>query len=158
MVKAGDPAPIRLNFLVIGGSGLGKTTFFKALFRKYSNGADIIGAAISVTENIDKVGEIAMNSVSGAIFISLFESKGFGDSINNEYAIETVKTSILTEHIEWMATTCSLMHEYVSNFGKHSFSFYLFIRAGKEFERWAIPLHILFHQPPPHERDRPTIH
>ena len=128
LLKLGKPSTIRLNIMVVGETGSGKTTFLKTLFKLYC-GNKIIRAELATktmkTVKIEEVGFFTLETPALDCEVHLFDSPGYGDYINNQNAIETVKRHLEQAHDAWLTTNGNPMTEkvYRSIYPKRSISF-----------------------------------
>ena len=103
-IKQNKRDKVRLNLMVIGESGLGKTTFLECLLRKYDPNTDseLQTSIADKTNNIEKVGNFELVSENGdALEIFAYDSPGYGDFINNQECIDKIKAYILKCHKQW---------------------------------------------------------
>jgi len=116
LLKLGKPSTIRLNIMVVGETGSGKTTFLKTLFKLYC-GNKIIRAELAAktmkTVKIEEVGFFTLETPALDCEVHLFDSPGYGDYINNQNAIETVKRHLEQAHDAWLTTNGNPMTEKV---------------------------------------------
>lgn len=127
MLRMGKPPPIRMNMMVVGETGSGKTTFLKTLFKLYC-GNKIIRAELSSktvkTVKIEEIGFFTLSTQALDCEIHLFDSPGYGDFINNLDAIETVKSFLEQGHKAWLESNGNQMTDKV--FAVFRYHFILF--------------------------------
>ena len=107
MAKIGKLVPIRLNMMVVGETGSGKTTFLRTLFKNYCED-DVVRAELSAltvkTVEILEIGEFQIKSDAVVCNVHLLDSPGFGDFIDNNSAINTVKDYLADAHTAWLGS------------------------------------------------------
>lgn len=116
LLRFGKPSAIRLNIMVVGETGSGKTTFLKTLFKVYCGNKIIRAELCSKTIKTVKIEEIGFFTLETAALdceVHLFDSPGYGDYINNQDAIETVKGHLEQAHNAWLVSNGNPMTEKV---------------------------------------------
>jgi len=117
-LRLGKPHTIRFNIMVVGETGSGKTTFLKTLFKAYCQN-EIIRSELTAktvkTVKIEEIGLFTLESEALDCEVHLFDSPGYGDYINNQNAIETVKNHLSEAHIAWLGTNGNQMTEKTRN-------------------------------------------
>ena len=107
-LSIGKPHAVRFNIMVVGETGSGKTTFLTTLFKKYTKD-EIIRAELTSktikTVKIEEIGSFMLCSEALDCDVHLFDSPGYGDYINNQDAIETVKNHLEEAHTKWIGTS-----------------------------------------------------
>lgn len=106
-VVLGSLDSIRFNIMVAGVGGIGKTTFLKLFFQLYRR--DGSQAAVHLSEKpktmktlqIEEVGRFVLDADNVQVDFRLIDTPGYGDSINNQHAINNVKKYIEKAHKEW---------------------------------------------------------
>ena len=118
-VRIGKLAPIRFNIMVVGETGSGKSTFLKTLFRKYLSEHQIIEAGLNSatikTVSIERIGKFSLPAENQDCNIHLFDSPGYGDYINNQNAIETVRNYLEQAHQDWLELNGNMLCESERN-------------------------------------------
>ena len=119
ILKIGKPNTIRFNIMVVGETGSGKTTFLKTLFKAYCNSEIIrneLNSKTIKTVKIEEIGCFILETEALDCEVHLFDSPGYGDYINNQNAIETVRNHLERAHRLWLETNGNQMSERVSFF------------------------------------------
>lgn len=105
--------------MVVGETGSGKTTFLKTLFKAYC-GSNIVRSELCAktvkTVKIEEIGCFVLDTPALDCEVHLFDSPGYGDYINNQNAIETVKSHLEDAHKSWFETNGNQMTEQVRIF------------------------------------------
>ena len=99
--------PLRFNILVVGESGLGKTTFLVTLLKKYCSDLEQLAPRLRSpphkTIEIGEIGRFLLKTTSGDIVeVVLYDSPGYGDFVNNQESIDQVRTNLLHRHEHWL--------------------------------------------------------
>lgn len=107
-IQIGRSAPIRLNICVSGESGNGKTTFCYSILKKYVNSAkerDFYSRQTRQTVRIEEVGKFELKADNGetTLIVSFFDTRGYGDFVNNKDAVDNVKNFITGKHQAWLS-------------------------------------------------------
>jgi septin family protein len=117
LAKIGKLVPIRLNMMVVGETGSGKTTFLRTLFKNYCED-EVVRAELTAltvkTVEIMEIGEFQIKSDAVACQVHLLDSPGFGDYIDNNCAINTVKEYLTKAHNSWLSSNSNLVPDEVS--------------------------------------------
>jgi len=102
-VKVGKLKLFRFNIMVAGESGQGKTTFLKALLRKYVRGINIstLDGKTTKTVEISQIGSFIVDTDVGECEVFLHDTPGYGDYINNKDAIDLVHGYLDERHRRW---------------------------------------------------------
>ena len=118
---------IRFNILTVGQRSTGRATFLRSLLRNY--GVDDLRLIRGVTSpekhqyqkavdvlKPDKVqiAEVGRSAVATAddnkLDLVFYDSLGYGDFINNEDAVETIRNYILEKHACWRGLDMQVSH------------------------------------------------
>lgn len=110
-INPGRFPAIRFNIMVVGPTGSGKTTFLMTLFKRYVDDVNAIITYNSMdfnnrttkTVRMERIGAFKLHSEAVDCEISLYDSVGFGDSINNDEAINYVRDYLARAHEEWLS-------------------------------------------------------
>jgi hypothetical protein len=89
----------------------------RALFRRYHTG-NITRADFSGKKRTVSIGEIAhflLPADNLNIDVHLFDTPGYGDQINNQHAIDNVKTYLLNAHFDWLQIDGNHFSDYERN-------------------------------------------
>lgn len=102
----GKACPVRFNIMVVGESGMGKSTFLRTIFRSYNPNGEIAKAQRnSKTVEIAEIGAFTLETPSLNTSFHLFDSPGYGDYINNIRSIQKVREYLETAHTLWWNTS-----------------------------------------------------
>ncbi|KAJ1402305.1 Septin-type guanine nucleotide-binding (G) domain-containing protein [Ochromonadaceae sp. CCMP2298] len=112
-LQIGKQHAIRFNTMVVGETGSGKTTFLKTLFKSYGEVVVSEGEKSGNTVKIEEIGAFTLETQTIDCEVHLFDSPGYGDYINNQDAIETVKRHLEGAHRSWLATNGNKLTEQV---------------------------------------------
>ena len=142
VASVGKLIPIRLNIMVVGETGSGKTTFLRTMFKHYT-ADEIIRAEMSApterTVEIQNIGKFIIPSSTVACQVNLFDSPGFGDYIDNNNAIHKVRDYLQDKHHSWLGSNANVVtHEvylFLSVTSCHIVSNYFPWNAGKKCSR-----------------------
>lgn len=120
IVHFGDREIVRFNLMVIGESGLGKTTLLQSLLQKYAE----LGVGKLSMKNADKeahhpkktvavceLGRFELQTDTGRVLFVLFDSPGYGDFINNQASFDIIHHDLLKRHEAWACTSGQLITE-----------------------------------------------
>jgi septin family protein len=103
-VQIGKLDPVRINFMVAGIGGIGKSTFLKSFFELY-NTNDFKKSCESLlkdrTVTIQEVGDFVIESTNVDIHFHLIDTPGYGDKINNQDAINNIVQYQEMAHEQW---------------------------------------------------------
>eukprot|EP00599_Poterioochromonas_sp_BG-1_P009812 CAMPEP_0173142156 /NCGR_PEP_ID=MMETSP1105-20130129/5924_1 /TAXON_ID=2985 /ORGANISM="Ochromonas sp., Strain BG-1" /LENGTH=372 /DNA_ID=CAMNT_0014055501 /DNA_START=91 /DNA_END=1206 /DNA_ORIENTATION=- len=90
--------------MVCGESGSGKTTFCLTLFNKYlTDRKKLQGKGPAQTLSIEEIGCFELKTTTNQpCFVHLYDSRGYGDFINNKDAVQEVKRYIIRKHLDWL--------------------------------------------------------
>lgn len=114
---------IRINFMVAGVGGMGKSTFLKLFFMMYNaDGSDFQfnqHQKAGKTLKIGEIGCIELQASNVRIRVHLVDAPGFGDSIDNQHAINDIKRYLEDAHNEWTGMnkttiTRKVVHVYIT--------------------------------------------
>lgn len=101
--------------MVVGETGTGKSTFLRTLFRRYLNDDEIIRAGLnkkpSKTVQIEEIGRFSLPADSLDCNVHLYDSRGYGDYMNNANAIGTVRSYLEEAHNNWLELNGNMMTE-----------------------------------------------
>eukprot|EP01041_Mallomonas_annulata_P009136 gene9136-18926_t len=104
-VTVGKGKGFRFNIMVVGESGQGKTTFLKALLKRYVKDlvvtSNIHGDRPSKTVEISEIGSFIVDTDVGECDVCLFDTPGYGDHINNQNAIDLIYNYLDFHHNKW---------------------------------------------------------
>lgn len=107
--------PLRFNIMVVGESGLGKTTFLHALLRKYADNVSIASHDIALGENTIKIARVGNFQLAtdnkDSVDINCYDSPGYGDFVNNQESIDNIKKYVLKCHQSWKSLVAQSMTE-----------------------------------------------
>lgn len=106
-LKLGALECIRFNVMVAGVGGIGKTTFLKLFFQLYRR--DGTQATLQLNERpktvktlqIEEIGRFVLDADNVQVDFHLIDTPGYGDSINNQHAINNVRKYIEVAHKQW---------------------------------------------------------
>ncbi len=108
MLNIGMVDPVRVNFLLAGTGGIGKTTFVNLLFKKYKDNrqaGDKCNERDTDTScrvlGIEKIDKFILKSGNVDVHFHINETCGFGDNMNNDADINVLKEHLMTEHNKW---------------------------------------------------------
>jgi septin family protein len=104
LVVSGKLSAVRFNIMVVGECGNGKTTMLRALFRRYSDKTiakkEFTGKRQTI--RIEEIGQFTLPAENLDIDVHLYDSPGYGDQINNQSAIDDVRTFLVAAHMHWL--------------------------------------------------------
>ena len=87
----------RFNIMVVGESGLGKTTFLKTLLKDYSQD-ELIQHSGEKTCGINRVGEVELTQQGGeTVLVTFVDSAGYGDEIDNKKHFDPIINHITNQ-------------------------------------------------------------
>lgn len=113
----------RFNVMTVGQRCMGKTTFLDSLLRDYV--ADDIDAFKtsrsddseapnsgsqkneSDTLSISEIGRVQLNSVD----LVMYDSCGYGDFINNQDAVDVIRSHLIRAHADWRSLDVQVLSE-----------------------------------------------
>lgn len=77
----------------------------KTLFKEYcDNKIELnVKAKSQKTVNTECIGTFPLCSVTGKCIVHLYDSPGYGDYINNQSAIDRVRSFLITAHEKWLS-------------------------------------------------------
>ena len=85
-VVVGKGKRIRVNIMVAGESGQGKTTFLKCLLQNYASDAELQNQLmlekVEKTVRISQIGSFSLEADVGQIGVRLYDTPGYGESLN----------------------------------------------------------------------------
>jgi len=89
----------------------------RTLFREYCE-QDIQISEVSMlptckTVEIECIGSFSLDSATGECIIYLNDSPGYGDFINNQSAIDNIRTYLLDAHKRWVTIDGNKLSEQV---------------------------------------------
>eukprot|EP01034_Spumella_vulgaris_P038637 gene38637-47716_t len=93
--------------MVAGIGGIGKSTFLNLFFKMYKEkGCDLQNsfvdkALLDRTVSIEEVGDFVIKSSNVDIHFHLIDTPGYGDKINNQFAIDNIKEYLEAAHRQW---------------------------------------------------------
>ncbi len=102
-----DLPKVRINFMVAGVGGMGKSTFLRLLFKLYN---PKVTKAIEKqlvpthykTVKIETVGSFELRSGNVIFVFTLWDAPGFGDGIDNVSAINNIENEVIRRHNSWL--------------------------------------------------------
>ncbi len=102
-VDVGELDSVRINFMVAGIGGIGKSTFLKLFFKPYrtKDSTKVDSIYIPRTPAIENVGNFLIKTSHVDIDFHLVDTPGYGDSINNQFAIDNIKEYLEEAHNKW---------------------------------------------------------
>lgn len=113
----GKPATVRFNVLTIGSSGSGKTTLLKTLFSgHYVEKKTGYCDKTDTNVKLDEVSCFLIKSHTVDCEVRLYESRNYGDSIDNTGAIQTLKKNLTHKHASWLQINGNQMTDKVNIF------------------------------------------
>ncbi len=95
----------------------------KTIFKEYTDDEIILKGErrteghISKTVQIEQIGTFTLRSVSGDCKVHLYDSPGYGDFVNNQTAIDRVRSFLITAHERWVNIDGNVMSEQVPTHG-----------------------------------------
>ena len=114
MASPRDPANgrLRLNIMTVGQRSTGKATFLKSLVQNYTDENFTIvkptwrAEAPGDDGRIDKVRVVEVGRTpvaigTGTVDLVMYDSLGFGDFINNQDAVASIRNYVLMSHAHW---------------------------------------------------------
>ena len=148
---------IRFNVMVAGVGGIGKTTFLKLFFQLYRRSGSPVALHLPQpktvkTLKIEEIGRCVLDAGNVQVDFHLIDTPGFGDSINNQHAINNVKRYIERAHQEWSAMDIRSMSRQVSSVVLECCASVISI-LGNECSRRTYSLHLLLHSCSSNESD-----
>ena len=96
-ISIGEAPVIRFNILVVGNTGIGKTSFLLSLLRSFSPEVEI-SSFETQNQSIAEVGGFVNNGCE----VTCFDSTGYGDKINNTALLNSIKTYLEDQHAMWL--------------------------------------------------------
>ncbi len=113
-VRLGQRASMRFNVLVVGEGKIGKSTFLGALLDKYSTARLVIDDCSNSQCKLTGVRNVGNLELTSECQVHLFESVGYGDSINNEESIPRIKCFLKSAHKKWNEMSWNRVTEQVA--------------------------------------------
>jgi septin family protein len=103
---------LRLNVMTVGQRSTGKATFLKSLVQNYADENFTITKSVRRAEapgdanQVDKVrvvevGRTPVTIGSDLVDLVMYDSLGFGDFINNQDAVASIRNHVLESHAHW---------------------------------------------------------
>jgi septin family protein len=103
---------LRLNVMTVGQRSTGKATFLKSLVQNYADENFTITKSVRRAEapgdanKVDKVrvvevGRTPVTIGSDLVDLVMYDSLGFGDFINNQDAVASIRNHVLESHAHW---------------------------------------------------------
>ena len=118
---------IRFNILTVGQRSTGRATFLRSLLRNY--GVDDLRLIRGMTspekrqyQKVDdvlkpdkvRIAEVGRSVIATAdsnkVDLVLYDSLGYGDFINNQDAVETIRNYVLEKHACWRGLDMQVSH------------------------------------------------
>ena len=118
---------IRFNILTVGQRSTGRATFLRSLLRNY--GVDDLRLIRGMTspekrqyQKVDdvlkpdkvRIAEVGRSVIATAdnnkLDLVLYDSLGYGDFINNQDAVETIRNYVLEKHACWRGLDMQVSH------------------------------------------------
>ncbi len=113
-VKLGNRASMRFNILVVGEGTSGKSTLLSALLNKYATlNPSTTNTMFPCKRNGVKC--VGFMNLTPDCSVHLFESRGFGDRINNAESVLRIKAFLLEGHRKWNSMKWNMITEQVCN-------------------------------------------
>jgi septin family protein len=116
-VQIGKLDLVRINFMVAGIGGLGKSTFLKSFFKLHNENnfkKPYESALKDRTVAIQEIGDFVIESMNSVdINFHLIDTPGYGDKINNQHAIDKIKEYLEVAHKQWISTDTRIMTKKV---------------------------------------------
>jgi septin family protein len=119
---------IRFNILTVGQRSTGRATFLRSLLRNY--GVDDLRLIRGMTspekrqyQKVDdvlkpdkvRIAEVGRSVIATAdnnkLDLVLYDSLGYGDFINNQDAVETIRNYVLEKHACWRGLDMQVSHQ-----------------------------------------------
>jgi hypothetical protein len=77
----------------------------KTLFKEYCDKDIELNNKVNSqkTVNTECIGTFPLCSVTGKCIVHLYDSPGYGDYINNQTAIDSVRSFLITAHEKWLS-------------------------------------------------------
>lgn len=103
---------LRLNVMTVGQRGTGKATFLKSLVQNYADDNFTITKPVwrseipGVDERVEKVrvvevGRTPVTIGTDLVDLVMYDSLGFGDFINNQDAVASIRNHVVESHAHW---------------------------------------------------------
>lgn len=118
-INVGELECIRVNFMVAGTGGIGKSTFLDLLFRTYQKSSMMheptldISKSFQRTVSIKEVNDFILKTTNVNVHCHLVDTPGYGDSINNQNAINDIKVYLEDAHRRWTTLDVRTMTKQV---------------------------------------------
>lgn len=110
-IKESRGDKIRFNLMLVGQNGTGKTSFLASLLDGYAShnfntySSETPAARLERKKgavDVTKVGRVEVNTESSnSVSIIIYESHGYGDFINNQHAVSTIRDHLMKTHASW---------------------------------------------------------
>lgn len=118
----------QFNVMVVGHSGLGKSTLINTLFASHlidSSGKDITQEPIEKTTEI-KVSKHTLVEDRVRLNVNVIDTPGFGDSINNDKAWEPIVKYIKEQHSQYLRKELTAQRErYIEDSRVHAVLYFI---------------------------------
>jgi septin family protein len=103
---------LRLNVMTVGQRSTGKATFLKSLVQNYADENFTITKPVRRAEapgddnkvekvRVVEVGRTPVAIGSDLVDLVMYDSLGFGDFINNQDAVASIRNYVLESHAHW---------------------------------------------------------
>jgi septin family protein len=103
---------LRLNVMTVGQRSTGKATFLKSLVQNYADENFTITKSVRRAEapgddnkvekvRVVEVGRTPVTIGSDLVDLIMYDSLGFGDFINNQDAVASIRNYVLESHAHW---------------------------------------------------------